>query len=471
MIEESVRVAAARFFTLSLAAGALIGCTYLHYPERQAVAEKLQQDLKTYSQHSPEAYQTMRANLNKFAVQEDAILTQFGQNLAEAEINNFLGMSDENLTNELGTAKNKVVALQEEIRLETSDYLNRANLAKKEIASLDVAIAKMKTSFQEASSDVEKWNETVALLKTAAANLPSAKGAGKSDKSTTDDALKHLGDSLSKIGNEQVQFEDANGKPQKKTIAAIVQETLTEKDNIGATFRKAPGIKLRILTLGLDVAETERERALMRLNRIHDRMSLFEDFYKESLLAQQLLHWAELRKPPALAGQPSIATYIDANAVDARNQRDIFLQTVKPKPSADTGAAKPVSPVDTEPEAPVDPKAAKPKTPLKAHDDYEKALFANADLFETLRLLIIAEAIIQRDEARLPVMTARLNHLESIGISEYNDRIWQLYLQAGADGLVAYQKGGFSEADAAQIVRIAEAVAVGIIALNGAGGL
>jgi hypothetical protein len=98
----------------------------------------------------------------------------------------------------------------------------------------------MKASVQKAEGDVNKWNETVALLKTAAASLPSAVISSKAKKVSTNDALKHLSDSLTKIGNQEIQFEDASGKTQKKTIKAIVQENiaLTDKDNLGE-FRGA----------------------------------------------------------------------------------------------------------------------------------------------------------------------------------------------------------------------------------------
>jgi hypothetical protein len=427
------------------AIGDLTGCTYLHSSERQATAEKLQQQLKTYGEHSPDVYGTMQANVDKFAVNEDAALSEIGKNAVEAMISKYPAMSDKDLDTELDNTEEEVAALKQTIRKEASDYLNTASLAKKEITDLDTAIIKMKAAVQQAESDVTKWNQTVALLKKAAADIPSVAAAGKNGKASTNDALKNLGDSLSKIGNEEVQFEDAHGKPQKKTIKAIVQENinLTDKDNVGIQVPKAPGIKLRILALGLDVAETERERTMMRLNRIHDRMLLFENVYKESLLAEQLVADAKKDKPRSVKGQPSLTAYIEGNTDDARAKRDAFIKTVKPG-------------------APVD------KT---AYDKYDTALNQNAELFKILRLLTVAKAITERDIARIKVETARLNHLDSIAISKYNDRIWQLYLQAGADGLVAYHKGGFSEADAAQIVRIAQGVSVGVLAVNGTGGL
>jgi hypothetical protein len=106
-----------RLLTLSLLGSILIGCTYLHYPDRQAAAEKLQQQLKTYSENSPEAYRTMRPNLSKFEINEDAALAALGQNAVEAAINKYPSMSDESLTADLRNTKTDVDVLKDKIRV------------------------------------------------------------------------------------------------------------------------------------------------------------------------------------------------------------------------------------------------------------------------------------------------------------------------------------------------------------------
>ena len=95
---------------------------------------------------------------------------------------------------------------------------------------------------------------------------------------------------------------------------------------------------------------------------------------------------------------------------------------------------------------------------------YRGALNGNAELLQALRLLSTARALPKKTSAFVEIESRRLDHLDSIAISEHNDRVHQLYFQGAADGLVAYHRGGFSKEDAAQIVRIAQAVGVGFLA-------
>ena len=64
----------------------------------------------------------------------------------------------------------------------------------------------------------------------------------------------------------------------------------------------------------------------------------------------------------------------------------------------------------------------------------------------------------------LDISKARLAHEESILDSQVNDVAWRSVIRSGVIVLDQYEQGGFTAQDAANIISIAQAIAVGVIA-------
>jgi hypothetical protein len=81
-----------------------------------------------------------------------------------------------------------------------------------------------------------------------------------------------------------------------------------------------------------------------------------------------------------------------------------------------------------------------------------------------LRKAALADSIIARNQSLFKVTVARLEHQDSIMDSAIGDAAWQVVIKSGLDGLVAYHQSGFTKEDAANIIRIAQSIALGVIA-------
>jgi hypothetical protein len=93
----------------------------------------------------------------------------------------------------------------------------------------------------------------------------------------------------------------------------------------------------------------------------------------------------------------------------------------------------------------------------------QRVLALTSNLID-LRKLAIAQAVATRTSIDLNVNEARLGHEESILDSQVNDVAWRTVIQSGVVVLDQYEQGGFTSQDAADIVSIAQAIAVGVIA-------
>jgi hypothetical protein len=89
---------------------------------------------------------------------------------------------------------------------------------------------------------------------------------------------------------------------------------------------------------------------------------------------------------------------------------------------------------------------------------------ATANILMFVREEAIAESILSRVRTLAPLAIARLNHENSILISNINDQEYQALIQSGVAGLVAYHDGGLTAQDVANVINFAQAVGVGVIA-------
>jgi hypothetical protein len=87
-----------------------------------------------------------------------------------------------------------------------------------------------------------------------------------------------------------------------------------------------------------------------------------------------------------------------------------------------------------------------------------------AEVFLDLRRLTLAESIIARNETSFQLKLDRLNHDESIENSALHDATYQTLISSGIAGLVAYHQSGFTQEEAANIIRIGQAIALSVIA-------
>ncbi|WP_189990108.1 hypothetical protein [Thalassobaculum fulvum] len=391
---------------LAAAAGALLlsGCgmtTHLHDEKLANLSTKLQSEFAAYQEDQPSLYLTMTANVAAFAKEEDATLERFADNVEAALLTKAPTLTFKEYEDRI---KKKRAAL-DALGTEGSDAL-REDLKKRGGAltkrdDLDGVIKDFKAKIKAAEAQEKKWAAMIATFQDAIAALPAAL-----DKLATGRAGLDALDSV-------FTTRDADTTALKDKLAGIARTELTD----------APGIAVRILQLGLDLAELEREQAQLTLLALDERRKVYEDFAASVSVASSLLDKAE----------------------DYRKTATGLLKSASP-------TSRPAVAIIAY------------KTTPKSGEDVVRVQNIIHLLLMPPRLLVSADSLIARQDALVRLRLARLEHLDSIARSAVGDRANQAVISSGLDALVAYHAGGITEEDIANLIRVAQGVALFIIA-------
>jgi hypothetical protein len=101
---------------------------------------------------------------------------------------------------------------------------------------------------------------------------------------------------------------------------------------------------------------------------------------------------------------------------------------------------------------------------ISALQNSDRAMLALSSQLLMLRKLAVADSISVRCELGLARDSTRLDHEESLLNAQVNDQEWRTVLRSGVAVLNQYEQGGFTREDAANIIRIAQTLALGVIA-------
>jgi hypothetical protein len=450
---------------LKAAAGALACCwlagcgiipSHVHNEAKAKLAAGAQARMQEYSKNAPAMYAAMSANVDKFKVEEEYVLSELAKNFRSALATNLPTLSWEKINERAGSGKGRVDQFHKTVAKEGRAFRERTRLAKARAATAQAQIDKAKEEVKAAKENVASWNAYIALLQQGFKDLPDE--VKNLNAGSGVDALKGLTGAAQAIGNREIVFKDADGKEVRKKVSKIVAEqaekigsAVTDKDAKGKPlFPKAPGISLLIMNHALELAELELRKAEMELAQASERLTLFEDAMAETSVAKQL--YLEViaeseSKPPAEKDQATPMPFISVAEAWRQSKTAIKQVTTLEEPDR-------TKPVD---------KAVDPRVYASDLATNENSIAMTA---LALRKLAIAESILARNESLFKVRIARLEHQASIAKSQLADATHRALIQAQLDGLLAYHQGGFTKEDAANIVRIAQSIALFSIANN-----
>jgi hypothetical protein len=318
--------------------------------------------------------------------------------------------------------KSTIGKFKEQIQAEAEAYLKGRGEALGQLKSAQEAVAESRKAVQNAKRSVSTWNAYVALLQQGFSNLPD-----DFDELNKDTGLKALSKAASDVGKQEITFRDADGKTVKSPVAEVLKDQLPsitmmidQDSKKGArSLPDAPGIALIIMNLGLGLAEIEQQRALTRFSQLNARAVLFEDALAAMELAEKLL--AEV-----------------SQEIDSAVTENAFADITRLWHEAAELNDNP------------------PQFMLKQN--------AISSTLVVLRKAANVEAIIARNQSLFQVAVARLEHQDSIVESAIGDAAWQVVISNGLNGLAAYHQSGFTKEDAANVIRIAQTIALGFIA-------
>ena len=436
-----------RLLALSLVAAALSssGCignilpSHLHDAERAALTAKLVATLDAYDQSSPTAYEALVKSSRAIAAEQDKVLVELANN-REAAVEQLLPFRT---YQKLGDVKTEVTtrlgSVEDQVRDGVNRYLQEQKITSGTAATAAKAIQDATDALDRAKTDVTRWNASIAVLQAAVAKLPLVSAPKSGDAQKTE--LADLAERIKATTDQEVEFVDASGARQKRKIKDILQDQIGVSTDetpgaISDAFRipDAPGATLTILTLGVDLAKSQKERADARLVQITRRLALYERTLSEVALARVLISEVDFTADPKDVpfGQDAVEL-----AYEARVSR------------TDVGAALRAG------------DKTKIRTTIQDSDANMLALF---NKLLKLRKLAVADSMSLRAQLALQRDAARLDHEESLLDAQVNDREWKAVLRAGVGVLNQYEQGGFTKEDAANLIRIAQAIALGVIA-------
>jgi hypothetical protein len=263
-----------RLLALSLVAAALSssGCignilpSHLHDAERAALTAKLVATLDAYDQSSPTAYEALVKSSRALAAEQDKVLAELANN-REAAVEQLLPFPDlQQARRREDGGHDPSRSVEDQVRDDVNRYLQEQKITSGTAATAAKAIQDATDALDRAKTDVTRWNASIAVLQAAVAKLPIVSAPKSGDAQKTE--LADLAGRIKATTDQEVEFVDASGARQKRKIKDILQDQIGASTDetpgaISDAFRipDAPGATLTILTLGVDLAKSQKERA------------------------------------------------------------------------------------------------------------------------------------------------------------------------------------------------------------------
>lgn len=419
-------------FILLTGSGCSLMPSHIHSPESLAAAEKVQNELNTYAENAPAMYKAMINNLDKFQAEENRVINDLIINQEAALINQLPNLSIDEFKEKKGKLVDDTGELEKKLLEGINKYLINREIIKKELEDANAAIKKTQAVVNSAKTNVTNWNASIAVLKQGIAGLLSANDAENPQNQSKN--TPSVDDVLKNIGEKEIEFFDSDGKLTKKKITKILEDQLptSKKDLEDLDIPDAPGSTLIILKMGLELAEIEKAAAESKLAQLSSRVELFEDMYGGVQLSKQFLD--DIREFDK--NIETVESKLMELTFDARTQHS-RLKEFKTSDSRTWKNA--VGELMTK------------------RNNIEKILINSRNLF-------IADLILTRARNLYELTMAGIDHKESILSSQIEDRRYLAMLKSISDSLVVFHRGGFSRQDATDIINIAQAIAIAVLA-------
>ncbi len=417
--------------------------SHIHNSDRATRTDKLVALVDQYEK-SPGVYDTLLKSSRTVAAEQDKLLAGLAANRTEAYTTMLPLQTGKELAQTRGQVINRLNDTRTTLQDDVNAYLRDKAGAEGNAKTAAEAIADAEAKVNDAQAEVTNWNKTIAVIETGVAALPSI-DQSKSDSKKA--GVDKLHDQISAVAGTSVSYVDANGVTQQSTIGEVLksQINLTGDGKPLLNIPDAPGATVAILTLGVDLARVQKQAAEGKLAQLSQRLRLYERVQAEGDLAEALLEDID---------NLDVEEKLSKNALIVGEGTAFDVEVVR---LAEKGRASEQAGLEAAKSGSEDKQRQAMVSMFIATDGMTSRLIE-------LRELAIAQAIATRTSMDLAVGNARLAHEESILDSQVNDVAWRAVIRSGVVVLNQYEQGGFTSQDAADIIAIAQSIAVGIIA-------
>ncbi len=387
------------------------GCTYLHQPQKDALAKETSEEFKKFQEKSADLYTAMLANLQLTESRVSEVQDKISQQKEISFGNRIHFLTWGQIRRDLEERKEEEENRQRRIAADINKLLKEMEgfegKGKDAAAGLELANTRLKTAIKQEND----WQAQVALFR---GTIPLVFQASKDEKLD----VKKLKEGKDQVLGQTVEVREIKDGKLDYT-PKTVGEVLDSHDLIpllkNYTFNifnpaKAPGLTVTILSLALDLAKAERDRAKLRVDYLHG-------------LIEALGPLKERRLPGY-----KIKALNDLNFLFKQNlvtQDETVLATF-----------------------------IRLRTQRKTMIPYCARILASYAIVTTLE---------ESEILKLQSRPAILEHEYSIKLSAINSREHEALIARGLEGLAIYYKGGIKPETIANFLRAAQAVALAII--------
>lgn len=418
----SLHSTGARLPTWLVVAFFLVSCTHLHDPADAALSDGLATAFADATKHQASLYSAMLENQEHMEAKEQLRLAVLTRERAAAFTAQVYTRTWQSVLLDLDGKKRQLQAQQKHVEFRLEEMRTRLQQLPETLAGNTDVYRQAVQLLAESAKKQNLWfarREFYRRSMVAVADITVARQAADDF-----DTLQAFNDAGKVILDTEIPVVDASGDSSKEKAALgsiLEQDDRADTDSIGVHTDKLlspaspPGIRIIILGLAADLAESELHRARL------------ESGYLKALV--------KLLSPPRPGGVDRLQ-----DSIDMIEEAEIILR--------DRIAAGHMAKTD------------RLLATLNAWRGKSEAKTVMPDLLKVIGIYAMA---MTSAEPPLQLQLAMLDHQYSIQLSAVNARQHETLISRGLQGLAAYHQGGIKPETVANFLRAAQAIGLGVI--------
>lgn len=398
----------------------LPSCTHIHVPADATLANQLKEDFSKVTANDSNIYSAMLDNKEQMEAKEQLRLESLKKEKGEAFANHLYTKTWQAIQTELAQKRQVLDDQLNNINTNLVDINKRlSDIAGKKIDSENTLEA-AKALLKKAAEAQNQWNARHELFRRSIKSIADINVAEETEADF--DVSKALKEAQDNILKTKITVVNENGEEQEEDIQSVLkidEDSFVDQIevNSGNLFdsEAAPGIKIIILGLAVDLADKELKRNKLDIGYLETVINILEEqkkFTSNINTKINLIRLAERR-------------IIDRIEEDRFKKEDNVLKTIN----------------------------------ILRKDDTAKLSVQNA--FKAIG--IYSMVMVDDDVLLQELQLAMLDHEYSIKLSAINAQEHEALVSRGLQGLAAYHEGGITPETIANFLRAVQAVALGVI--------
>ncbi len=269
------------------------GCTYLHNPQKATLAKETADEFKKVQDASPKLYTSMQQNLQKTELQASQVHAEVSKLRELNFANEVHHLTWKKIKTDLEAEKIQQDQRKEKIAADVKNLLEKMAVKGPKAADAKEWLEKAKKRLQQAIEAENKWQARQVLFRNSIQFM--AKVAASKDKKSVQGLYEEGKKDI--LGQEitiKVMKDDGQITVEPSTVGKVLTKDLAavENLNLGEVLRnytfgnvdpqKAPGLTATILSLGMDLAKTQLNRAELEVNYLGTLIEYLKEELKNS---------------------------------------------------------------------------------------------------------------------------------------------------------------------------------------------